>query len=107
MFTSRHGSLILIWTLKPVHSFKGRVTDNVLDFSKLFHWNTKLLFVYLVMEYETAKNSRNQLVVWDKIIRAKDFHRIDLNGVRPKYAPCDIDDKLPYNASTLYLFNIL
>lgn len=53
------------------------------------------------MEYQTAKHPRNQLVVWDKIIRAKDFHRIDLNGVRPKYPPCDIDDKLPYASSVL------
>lgn len=58
------------------------------------------------MEYETAKNTRNQLVVWDKIIRAKDFHRVDLNGVRPKYAPCDIDDKLPYGLWDLMTINL-
>jgi len=48
------------------------------------------------MEYASDKSPRNQLVIWDKIIKAKDFHRIDLNNVKPKYAPCDIDDKLPY-----------
>lgn len=75
-----------------------------IDFSGLFHWNTKLLFVYLVLEYQTAKNVRNELVVWDKIIRVSDYHRLDLHGVRPKYPPCDIDDKLVYGRRLDVLF---
>lgn len=47
------------------------------------------------MEYATPKAPRNELVIWDKIIEAKDFHRLDLHGIRAKYPPCDIHDKLP------------
>lgn len=58
----------------------------------------------MVLEYATAKNPRNQIVVWDKIVRARDFHRIDLHGFRAKYAACDIEDKLPGIEAKLKLY---
>lgn len=74
------------------------------DFSGVFHWNTKLLFAYLVLEYQSARNPRNEIVIWDKIMLAKDFHRLDLHGVKAKYAPCDPQDKLPGTEGRLRLY---
>ena len=41
------------------------------DLRSVFSWNTKQLFVYLQVEYETEKNKRNQIVLWDSIIQQK------------------------------------
>jgi signal peptidase complex subunit 3 len=38
----------------------------------LFTWNTKQVFVFLAAEYETPKNSLNQVSLWDGIIQAKE-----------------------------------
>lgn len=70
----------------------------------LFHWNTKQLFLYVVYEYATAKSPRNHLVLWDRIVRARDFKRIDLHGVKAKYAACDLDDKLPGTEGKVKLY---
>eukprot|EP01137_Pigoraptor_chileana_P016168 Opistho-2@72778 len=39
------------------------------DMSPLLNWSTKMLFVYLVAEYKTEKNTMNQVTLWDKIIQ--------------------------------------
>merc|ERR1711964_548026 len=33
-----------------------------------FNWNTKAVFLYLVAEYETKRNVRNLVTVWDDVI---------------------------------------
>ena len=33
-----------------------------------FTWNTKQLFVYLNVVFETRKNARNQMVMWSSIV---------------------------------------
>lgn len=33
-----------------------------------FTWNTKQLFVFVNVLFETAKNARNQMVMWSSII---------------------------------------
>ncbi|WOG84346.1 hypothetical protein DCAR_0103529 [Daucus carota subsp. sativus] len=38
----------------------------------LFTWNTKQVFVFLAAEYETSKNSLNQVSLWDYIILEKE-----------------------------------
>ncbi|KAI8871307.1 SPC22-domain-containing protein [Ramicandelaber brevisporus] len=45
------------------------------DLSHLFDWNTKQLFLYLSVEYETPKHGRNQVVIWDKIVKSKEEAR--------------------------------
>jgi len=42
------------------------------DLSSAFQWNTKQLFVYVVASYQTQKNSRNEVVLWDDIIVGKE-----------------------------------
>ncbi|PSS19641.1 Signal peptidase complex subunit 3A like [Actinidia chinensis var. chinensis] len=38
------------------------------NLQSLFTWNTKQVFVFLAAEYETPKNSLNQVSLWDGII---------------------------------------
>ncbi|ERN12334.1 hypothetical protein AMTRI_Chr01g137550 [Amborella trichopoda] len=42
------------------------------DLQSTFTWNTKQVFVFLAAEYETPKNSLNQVSLWDGIIPSKD-----------------------------------
>ncbi|ESW19062.1 hypothetical protein PHAVU_006G093500 [Phaseolus vulgaris] len=42
------------------------------DLQSLFTWNTKQVFVFLAAEYETPKNSLNQISLWDGIIPTKE-----------------------------------
>ncbi|XP_043694821.1 signal peptidase complex subunit 3A-like [Telopea speciosissima] len=43
-----------------------------MDLCSTFTWNTKQVFVFLAAEYETPKNSLNQISLWDHIILNKD-----------------------------------
>ncbi|KAK4771590.1 hypothetical protein SAY87_032122 [Trapa incisa] len=42
------------------------------NLQSLFTWNTKQVFVFLAIEYETPMNSLNQISLWDGIIPAKE-----------------------------------
>ncbi|KAG6917820.1 hypothetical protein DXG01_000880 [Tephrocybe rancida] len=42
------------------------------DLTPLFHWNTKQLFLYLEAEYINAKGVKNDVVIWDRIVRRKE-----------------------------------
>jgi len=56
------------------------------DLREAFHWNIKQLFVFVVAEYESDKNSLNQVIIWDKIIEEKDLANIRLKKEHMKYA---------------------
>ncbi|GLT90351.1 hypothetical protein SLE2022_082880 [Rubroshorea leprosula] len=45
------------------------------DLQSLFTWNTKQVFVFVAAEYETTKNSLNQVSLWDAIIQAREDAR--------------------------------
>ncbi|KAG1437916.1 hypothetical protein G6F56_012870 [Rhizopus delemar] len=51
------------------------------DFTELFHWNTKQVFV------------RNTVVLWDKIITEKEKAHLKLKNIGNKYAMIDISQK--------------
>ncbi|XP_068636930.1 signal peptidase complex subunit 3A-like [Aristolochia californica] len=55
-----------------------------MDLQSTFTWNTKQVFVFLAAEYETAKNSLNQISLWDHIILSKDQAKIQMQ-VSNKY----------------------
>ena len=58
---------------------------SALDLTPLFNWNTKQLFLYLQAEYEDAKGTKNEVVIWDRIVRTKDAANLAIQG-RNKYA---------------------
>ncbi|ONK81462.1 uncharacterized protein A4U43_C01F29340 [Asparagus officinalis] len=50
-----------------------------MDMESLFTWNTKQVFVFVTAEYQTPKNSLNQISLWDHIIPDKEhakFQRV-------------------------------
>ncbi|XP_020087770.1 probable signal peptidase complex subunit 3 [Ananas comosus] len=64
-----------------VNRFRKQLTGNdevsltlniSMDLQSLFTWNTKQVFVFLTAEYETSKNSVNQISLWDHIVPDKD-----------------------------------
>lgn len=59
--------------------------DLRVDMSKSFHWNVKMIFLYLVAEYDNSDNAVNQVVLWDKIVLRGDNPIVDLKGLRTKY----------------------
>ncbi|KAI7906725.1 signal peptidase 22kDa subunit [Cokeromyces recurvatus] len=73
------------------------------DFTPLFNWNTKQIFVTVVAEYETKNFKRNQVVIWDKIITSKDKAHVKLRNIRNKYAMIDISQKWNFERANLTL----
>ncbi|KDQ55700.1 hypothetical protein JAAARDRAFT_37115 [Jaapia argillacea MUCL 33604] len=75
------------------------------DLTPLFHWNTKQLFLYLQAEYTDAKGVRNDVVIWDRIVRRKEEAVINVVG-RNKYVFRDISHSFknvpPANYSLQY-----
>jgi len=55
------------------------------NFSSLFHWNSKMLFMYLMAEYETPDHPVNQIVLWDHIMNREDDHVINIKKSYSKY----------------------
>eukprot|EP01102_Stenamoeba_stenopodia_P015436 TRINITY_DN5256_c0_g1_i1.p1 TRINITY_DN5256_c0_g1~~TRINITY_DN5256_c0_g1_i1.p1 ORF type:complete len:179 (-),score=54.09 TRINITY_DN5256_c0_g1_i1:50-586(-) len=71
------------------------------DLTSAFNWNTKQLFVFVIAEYKTEDNKKNnQVVLWDKIITSQDKADIFFN-VKSKYA--FIDQGLKGNNVTISL----
>ncbi|KAF9930221.1 hypothetical protein FBU30_000765 [Linnemannia zychae] len=63
------------------------------DLTSLFHWNTKQLFVYAVAEYSTPTHPKNQIVLWDSIIKRKSDALIRKKGLVNKYSLIDVNKK--------------
>ncbi|CDO76064.1 hypothetical protein BN946_scf184696.g16 [Trametes cinnabarina] len=55
------------------------------DLSPLFNWNTKQLFLWVSAEYENKRGVKNEVVIWDRIVRRKEDARLSILG-RNKYA---------------------
>ncbi|KAE8216781.1 hypothetical protein CF319_g276 [Tilletia indica] len=55
------------------------------DFTPLFNWNTKQVFVSLAAEYVSPKHAVNQAVIWDRIVRRKQDAHIAIEGQPNKY----------------------
>ncbi|XP_052202015.1 signal peptidase complex subunit 3B [Diospyros lotus] len=49
------------------------------NLQSLFTWNTKQVFVFLAAEYETPKNSLNQVSLWDGIIPSKEHAKFSIH----------------------------
>lgn len=74
--------------------------DLSIDFSPVFHWNAKQVYLYLVLEYKTAANQRNEMIIWDKIIQSPqltgyaDGAKFQTKNARNKYPITDVADEL-------------
>ncbi|BES98306.1 signal peptidase [Nesidiocoris tenuis] len=83
----------------------GAITfDLKVNFSQVFNWNVKQLFVYVTAEYETETNALNQVVIWDKVILNGDNPIIDMENVSSEYYFFDDGNGLVSNKNlSLYL----
>lgn len=59
-----------------------------MDLQSLFTWNTKQVFIFLAAEYETSKNTLNQISLWDHIVPDKDHAKFQAQ-VANKYPLID------------------
>lgn len=90
-------------------SVNGKAKDNYIvgfdleaDFTPLFNWNTKQLFVYVTAEYEGARSDvNNRVTLWDKIITDKKDAVLDLRNVKGKYSVYDVSPTLANKNATL------
>jgi len=55
------------------------------DLTSLFDWNTKQLFLYLSAEYVNEQGAKNDVVLWDRIVRRKKDAKIRIKGAKNKY----------------------
>lgn len=56
-----------------------------LDLRPLFSWNTKQVFVSIDADYETERNKRNTISLWDSIVTQKTNALLNYQNVRNKY----------------------
>ncbi|KAI1291962.1 Signal peptidase complex subunit 3 [Halotydeus destructor] len=64
----------------------GFLTFNMeADFTNVFDWNTKQLFLYMTAHYTTANNVVNQVVLWDHIIERGQEPKVSLKNYHTKY----------------------
>lgn len=47
------------------------------DFSSEFDWNLNQIFVFVVAEYQTEHKQRNEVTIWDTIIKDKSEAKLD------------------------------
>ncbi|KAJ3111638.1 Signal peptidase complex subunit [Phlyctochytrium bullatum] len=64
------------------------------DLTQLFNWNTKQLFVFVVVEYATKTHGTNQIVIWDDIITSKENAKISFKNRKQDYLASDINYKI-------------
>ncbi|CAH0478656.1 unnamed protein product [Peronospora belbahrii] len=75
VFSVRRLDLVKIHSLRNYRDKADRATlsfDLDADLSSVFNWNVKQLFVYVVAEFKSTTNSRNEVVIWDKIVQTKE-----------------------------------
>ncbi|KAF0686661.1 Aste57867_21503 [Aphanomyces stellatus] len=99
-------------SLNQVHSLKRYrdKTDRAVlsfdldaDLSSVFNWNTKQLFVYVVAEYASASNVKNEVVVWDAIVPTRHDAHLVREHENVKYFLADQYDELRNTEVTLKL----
>lgn len=79
----------------------GVYFDLSADLRPLFNWNCKQLFVFVTAEYVTQKHTKNQVVLWDKIVRNVNESNIAFSGMYNKYILQDFGFGLLDNSITL------
>ncbi|CAG8480039.1 9000_t:CDS:2 [Funneliformis mosseae] len=67
------------------------VTMNInADFTPIFTFNTKAIFVSVVVEYETTSYNRNQIILWSTTITNSSTARIKSHKTLNRYSFYDI-----------------
>ncbi|KAH9931175.1 signal peptidase subunit [Epithele typhae] len=72
------------------------------DLSPLFNWNTKQLFLYVSAEYEGTKGTKNEVVIWDSIVRKKEDAMLQSFEGKNKYAFRELSASFKHAAPAHY-----
>ena len=59
--------------------------DLSVDLTTTSNWNVNQLYVFVVATYETSKNNKNEVVIYDKILRDFSEFRFSLKKIKNKY----------------------
>jgi hypothetical protein len=75
------------------------------DISDLFNWNTNVIFLSVVCEFETEDRLRNQIVVWDQRIMREmtEFYHLDLKNEWVEYYLTDVKKSLKGKKVNVFL----
>lgn len=73
------------------------------DLSSCFNWNTKQLFLYVVAKYETPKNKRNEVILWDRVATHPQEATLELLNEMNKYPLRDYGRSLRNRTVALHL----
>lgn len=78
------------------------------DLTSLFNWNTKQLFLYLEAEYTDTKGVKNNVVIWDRIVRRKEDASVNVVG-KNKYMFRELSSSFRNSPSAHYAlkYNIM
>ena len=70
--------------------------DFTADLTKVFNWNTNIIFAYITCEYNTTKSQFNKVTIWDQRIPRTDVknHVIRLKDEYPEYYLTDVNKQL-------------
>ena len=55
------------------------------NLTPLFNWNVKELFLYVMAEYKTASNVRNEVFLWDKVLVREENANLEYNNMNTDY----------------------
>ncbi|XP_057955865.1 signal peptidase complex subunit 3A-like isoform X2 [Malania oleifera] len=75
------------------HAQVGLELNVSANLQSTFTWNTKQVFLFVAAEYETPKNSINQISLWDRIIPAKEYADFSIH-IKNKYRFTDQGNNL-------------
>lgn len=89
--------------------------DLTLDLTSEFNWNVNQIYVFVVATYETKKNKKNEVVIYDKILRDLKDYKLDLKNSKIKYALrdefagslADLDITLTVRYQVMPIFGLL
>jgi signal peptidase complex subunit 3 len=83
--------------------------DLSVDFTPIFHWNAKQVYLYVVLEYSSKAHKRNEMIVWDKIIQSPQLTGYEEGGkfavknARNKYPIADVSNQLTGTSGKLFV----
>ena len=75
------------------------------DVEPLMNWNTNMIFLSIVCEFENETSAKNSVTVWDQRIERKNEHfwKVHLEEEWVEYYLTDINRKLKGNDVKVYL----
>lgn len=77
--------------------------DMDVDLTPVWNWNMHELFVMVTADYSTPDTPRNEVVVWDKIIRSQENCTLKLYDEKIKYPLSGQKDELRGQNFTLHV----